>query len=91
MSRGVDFATIENAWLTGYTRFEKWRVQDEARFFRPLMQSMVAMHHQMLMQSPPEILAQIKAKDPQAWAKYEAFVQELLGTKGEQQEVKGAY
>ena len=90
MSRGVDFATIENAWLTGYTRFEQWRVADERRFFRPLMQSMVAMHHQMLMQSPPEVLARVKAADPEAWKKYEAFVSEVLGTKPKE-EAPNAY
>jgi len=81
---GVDFATIENSWLTGFTRFERWRIEDEARFFRPLLQSMVAVHAQMIRSAPPEVLAELKRQDPVGFARYEAFVAQTLGTKAEE-------
>ncbi len=82
----ADFAAVENAWLTGYVRFEQWRMKDEERFFRPLMQSVVALHYNKLLADP--MLPQIKAADPELWARYESFVQGIMGTKS--QEVSGA-
>ncbi len=48
----LDIADVENAYLMGKSKFEEWRRDFEARFTRPLGETLL---RGVVQQTPPEV------------------------------------
>jgi hypothetical protein len=60
----MTIADAEDAYLEGSAFFEEWKKDDEAEWFKPIGDTMIAM---LFEQMTPEMHAEMRAIDPESY------------------------